>query len=164
MGTQQPKTPDYGGALGNEESSPTFSLNASSNQARLLQPIGEGFGKIQIVPDIVANPYATYEGNDQFLYDVQEVLYGEEAFWRDGQLLVGTALVESANDVTVQIVVPGGAVTLFPDNVESNSNVSQLQLFPTGHPVYSRWLALVTGIAKAILVDSMSVWASNIAK
>lgn len=154
MGTQQPKTPDYGGALGNEESSPTFSLNASSNQARLLQPIGEGFGKIQIVPDIVANPYVTYEGNDQFLYevyglgrgeyDVHEILYGEEAFWRDGQLLVGTALVESANDVTVQIVVPGGAVTLFPDNVESNSNVSQLQLFPTGHPDYSGWMGPYT--------------------
>lgn len=154
MGTQQPKAPDYGGALGNEESSPTFSLNASTNQARLLQPIGEGFGQIQIVPDVVANPYITYEGNDQYLYEVyglgrgeyavKEILYGEEVFWRNGSVVVGSALVENASDVTVQIVPPGSAVTLFPDNVESNSNVSQLQLFPTGHPDYSGWMGPYT--------------------
>ena len=48
----QPKLPS--GATGNEEASPTYSLNGSANQARLLQPIPEGFGRIQVTPDVVA--------------------------------------------------------------------------------------------------------------
>ena len=37
-----------------ESASPTYGLNASNNQARMFQPIGEGFGRMKIVPDRVA--------------------------------------------------------------------------------------------------------------
>ena len=37
--------------------SPTYSINASGNQARLYQPEPEGFGRMKIVPDFVANTW-----------------------------------------------------------------------------------------------------------
>lgn len=146
----QPKSPSMSLESNNEASSPTYSLNASSNQARLLQPVPEGFGKIQITPDIVANPYTTYEGNDQYLYAVygigrgeyvvHEMLFGDDIFWRDGEIIVGSSLVAEDGDIEVEIVAPGNEVTLFPDNVESNPNVSQIQLFHQGHEDYRGWM------------------------
>ena len=144
----QPKLPS--GAVGNEEASPTYSLNGSSNQARLLQPIPEGFGKIQVTPDVVAQPYYTYANNDQYVYQVfgigrgsyqvDTMSFGDEIFWRNGALDTSSSLIAGSGDIEVQIVEPGGAVTLFPDNVESNQNVRQIRLFPNNDPEFSGWM------------------------
>lgn len=145
---QQPK--GISAEMNYEAASPTYSINASTNQARLLQPIPEGFGRIQIVPDIVANAYTTYEGNDQYMYIVygigrgqyvlHEMLFGDDVFWRDGKIIYGSSLVKDEGDIEVEIITPGNKVTLFPDNVESNSNVSQIQLFHQAHEDYSGWM------------------------
>lgn len=147
---QQPKMLGASLETNNEASSPTYSLNASSNQARLLQPVPEGFGKIMIVPDLVANAYTTYEGNDQYMYVVygigrgeyviHEMYFGDDAFWRDGEVIAGSSLVSDEKDMQVEIVKPGNAVTLFPDNVESNPNVTQIQLFHQAHEMYTGWM------------------------
>jgi sulfur carrier protein ThiS len=115
-----------------EQASPTYGLNASNNQARLYQPIGEGFGRIQIVPDRAAQAYAQYIGNDMYLYQVfglgrgsyrvESMAFGDSVFWREGS---GT---DSAYEVEVQLCEPGESVTLFPDNVETSIEVSGQQL------------------------------------
>lgn len=127
----QPNSAINQDALENEESSPTYSINASTNQARLLQVIPEGFGKMQIVPDVVAQPYTMYMGdNDQYLFQVfgcgrgeyvfHSLAFGESVFWKDGQFVpgaysdetslqmisVGTELVRGS--FTGAVTVPGG--------------------------------------------------------
>jgi hypothetical protein len=148
----QPRLPS--GAVGNEEAYPTFSFNGSANQARLLQPVPEGFGKIGATPDIVAQPYYTYENNDQYLYqvfgigrgtyEVHTMSFGEEIFWRNGVLDSNSSLITSQNDVQIQLVAPGESVTLFPDNVESNPNVSGIRLYATNEDDYTGWMGPYT--------------------
>lgn len=123
------------GAMDAEQSSPTYSINSSGNQARLYQTEPEGFGTIKIVPDFVANTWMQYVGNDQigyFVYGIgrghyriDSLSFGETVFWRNGALVP-----DSGYDIQqIQIVEPGHNVTIFPDNVISSDEVSGQQLF-----------------------------------
>jgi hypothetical protein len=122
------------GSSAAEQASPTYGLNASNNQARLYQPIGEGFGRIRIVPDRVAQAWAEYIDNEMYLYQVfglgrgsyqvESMYFGDTAFYGAG--------AESPYDVEVAFYEPGQAVGLFPDNVETSLEVSGQQLFHTG--------------------------------
>lgn len=115
--------------------SPTYSINASGNQARLYQPEPEGFGRMKIVPDFAADTWTQYVGNDQIgyfvygigrgRYEVESLQFGESVFWRDG------ALVEDSpyEIQDIQFVEPGQAVTIFPDNVITSDEVSGQELF-----------------------------------
>lgn len=133
----------------NETSSPTYSINGSGNQARLLQPIPEGFGRIQIVPDVVASPYTTYEDNDQYMYavygigrgsyEIHELKFAEATFWKNGSLSYESALIQDPGDIELEFIEPGNSVTLFPDNVESNPNVTQLQLHTQWSSEFKGW-------------------------
>ncbi len=74
-----------------EAASPTYSVNASGNTARLNQAEGEGFGLMKIVPDYIAQPYTEYSSNDQFAYfvyglgrgeyAVKQMFFGDTKFW-----------------------------------------------------------------------------------
>ena len=122
-----------------EAASPTYSVNASNNQQRLYQPVGEGFGRIQVVPDRVAQAHARYSANEMYLcqvfglgrgeYHVESMSFGDTVFWLDGQLVSGY-------DVEVELLGPGEPVTLFPDNVEGSLEVSGQQLLPTNSPEF----------------------------
>jgi hypothetical protein len=95
-------------ALDAESSSPTYSLNASSNQARLGQPEPEQFGRIKVLPDVAAFPWSEYIGNELYLYQVfgvgrgiyrqESMFFGDVEIWRDGHILADSAYVED-NDV-----------------------------------------------------------------
>lgn len=137
MGTLFPQKMPQGqlGASGAEQASPTYSINASGNQARLYQPEPEGFGRMKIVPDFVASTWTQYIGNDQFgyfvygigrgLYDVESLQFGETVFWRNGALVKGTGY--EIQDI--EFVEPGNPVTIFPDNVITSDEVSGQELF-----------------------------------
>lgn len=51
-----------------ESASPTYSLSASQNQARLYQMIPEVFGTMDVVPDLGAQPWVEFSGNEQYLH------------------------------------------------------------------------------------------------
>lgn len=131
------------GANAAAAASPTYSINASGNQARLYQQEPEGFGRMKVVPDFVANTWTQYVGNDQIgyfvygigrgRYEVESLQFGETVFWRDG------ALVEnSPYDIQdIQLVEPGQAVTIFPDNVITSDEVSGQELFAPNDAEYS---------------------------
>jgi hypothetical protein len=114
-----------------ESASPTYGLNASNNQARLYQPIGEGFGRVKVIPDRVAQTYVKYSDNEYYLYQVfglgrgsyriESMSYGDNVFWRDGELVSGY-------EIEHEYYEAGDPVTLFPDNVETSSEVSGQQL------------------------------------
>lgn len=116
-----------------EQASPTYNINGSGNAARLYQPIPEGFGRMQITPDKIADQWAEYQDNDYYLYqvfgrgrgsyDVESMAFGDVVFWRDGAL-VESAYVQDPTDIQVQLFEPGESVTLFPDNVEAAPGVA----------------------------------------
>lgn len=123
------------GAMNAEQASPTYSINASGNQARLYQNEPELFGYMLITPDFVANTWTEYVGNDQigyFVYSIgrghyviESMQFGETIFWKDGKLVQ-----DSPYEITaLEIVEPGKPVTIFPDNVISSSEVNGQTLF-----------------------------------
>lgn len=78
-----------------EAASPTYSVNASGNTARLNQAEGEGFGLMKVVPDYIAQPYFEYSSNDQYAhfmyglgrgeYAVKQMFFGDTKFWDQAQ-------------------------------------------------------------------------------
>lgn len=112
------------GASQAEQSSPTYSLNGSGNAARLYQVEPEGFGKMLVVPDIIAQQWSQYIANDMFLYqvfgcgrgayDVHELSFGDVVFWKDGAIIESAYSTESGEQYTNVIdeelvqVVDGG--------------------------------------------------------
>lgn len=131
------------GAYDAAKASPTYSINASGNQARLYQNEPEGFGRMKIVPDFVAQTWTQYVGNDQIgyfvysvgrgLYEIETLQFGETVFWRDGALVDGTGY--EIQDI--QFALPGEAVTIFPDNVVTSNEVSGQELFAPNDAEYS---------------------------
>ena len=97
----KPLSPGHSNAL--DTASPTYSIGVSGNQARLLQPEPEGFGRLSVIPDFVAIPYSIFEGNEMYLYQVfglgrglyeqHSMAFGDVVFWRDGELLTDSAYV-----------------------------------------------------------------------
>lgn len=61
-------------------SSPTYSIGAQGNYARLEQPIPEILGRHRVFPDFVTTPYVTYLDNDQYLHHILGVGIGEYEF------------------------------------------------------------------------------------
>jgi hypothetical protein len=119
-----PKTPGQT----KTEASPTYSTDAQGNQARLLSPIPRGYGRHMMFPDFAAQPYTSFENNEQYLYqlfccgvgeyDIQQVRISETAVWSSV-----TGYSSSFDDVQIEIVPPGKKVTLFPTAVQTSSLV-----------------------------------------
>ena len=57
--------------------SPTYSLGAQGNAARLGSPIPVNYGRMRIYPDFAAQPYSEYESNEQYLYQLFCIGQGE---------------------------------------------------------------------------------------
>ena len=57
--------------------SPTYSLQAQGNRARLEQPIPSIYGRLRVFPDFASAPYTVYENNNQFLYHLLVIGQGE---------------------------------------------------------------------------------------
>lgn len=145
MGALFPQSLPQGqlGANAAAAASPTYSINSSGNQARLYQPEPEGFGRMKIVPDFVANTWTQYINNDQIgyfvygigrgRYEVESLQFGESVFWRDGALVK-----DSPYEIQdIQFVEPGQTVTIFPDNVIASDEVSGQELFAPNDAEFS---------------------------
>lgn len=126
-----------------EQADPTYSVSGG-NRARLYEVIGEEFGRMRIVPDQVARPWAYYIGNDQYyyqvlgigrgLYEVESMSFGDTKFWTKNDGLV------SGYEVELEFQEPGQPVSLFPDNVDTSIEVAGQEIFNPNHPEYKGWL------------------------
>lgn len=122
-----------------EAISPTYSWNPTGNTARLFQQIPECFGRMKITPDYIARQWSQYSSNDMYVYvtyglgrgtvTVEKLYLGETLFWENGSITN-----PSYSDARVQIVPPGGRVTLYPDNVETSYEVAGQELFAPNTP------------------------------
>lgn len=125
----QPKTSGLGN--GRESSSPTYNLNAQGNSARLLEAIPRVYGTMRTYPDLASQPYSEYRGNQQYLYQLFCVSLGRV---RIDKILVDETEIGNFEDAQVQIIEPGQAVTLFPDNVIVSDAVSNIELLAPDSP------------------------------
>lgn len=127
-----------------EDSSPTYSLGAANNVARMNQAEPEGFGYMKIMPDRVTYAWPIYIGNEQYIhqvfalgrgtYDIKTLMFGDSIIWSKDKG------IDTAYDVEVEICEPGQPVTLFPDNVEISGEVSGQQLYAMNDPEYTGWI------------------------
>lgn len=120
-----PKPPSAQVARDIAAASPTYSLQAQGNSARIGQPIPEVFGRHVVYPDFAAMPYTEYSGNDQYLYQLLVVGRGH---YDIEQIRIEDTLLENFDEVETQIIAPGGTVTLFPTRVITSSEVSGQEL------------------------------------
>jgi len=106
--------------------SPTYSIQASGNIARLLQPIPCPFGRNRIMLDWAAAPWQEYRGNVQHLYQLFCVGQGE---YDIEQILIGeTDLAVFGGAIAYEVLGPDEVVTLFPDNVVTSADVAGQEL------------------------------------
>nr|MCU0919684.1 MoaD/ThiS family protein [Burkholderiaceae bacterium] len=72
-----PKPPSFASAASLAAPSPTYSLQAQGNYARLDAAIPVQYGRVKAYPDFASQPYAEYSGNEQYLYQLLVVGQGE---------------------------------------------------------------------------------------
>lgn len=116
-----PKLPTPQQAAALAAPSPTYSLQAQGNTARLEAAIPEHFGRHICYPDFAAQPYTEFAGNEQYLYQLLCVGRGEYDL---SDFRIEDTEIESFNEVTYEIVRPGETLDLFPADVVSSIEVS----------------------------------------
>lgn len=120
--------------------SPTYSLQAQGNSARLDDSIPEHFGRHVAFPDYAAQPYSEYSGNEQYLYQLLCVGRGE---YDIEAIRIEDTPIASFDEIDTEIIQPGGALTLFPANVISSVEVAGQDL-PCRTATYSQSGTTVT--------------------
>ena len=96
------------------ETSPTYSLNAQGNQAKLGGVIPVLYGRHIIYPDFAAKPYTEYKDNEQYLCQLHVLTQG---YCEVEQIRIDDTPISSFAEVEYEIVEPNREVTLFNPNV-----------------------------------------------
>lgn len=119
----KPPTSQMSSALSSP--SPTYTLNAQGNQARLGSPIPVIYGRHEIYPDFGAQPYTEFAGNEQYVYQLFCIGQGE---YDIESINIEDTPISSFDEINYEIVTPGGSVTLFPTAVEQSAEVAGQEL------------------------------------
>ena len=119
--SSQPQAAALDASGGLASPSPTYSLSAQGNSARLGQPIPVVYGRHVIYPDFAAMPFAEYGGNEQYVY--QLFCLGQGEFDIEAIRIEDTD-ISSFDEITYEVVPPGAPVTLFPTRVITSVEVS----------------------------------------
>ena len=98
------------------QGSPTYSLQAQGNAARLGSPIPVNYGRMRIYPDYAAQPYSEYDANEQYLYQLLCIGQGQNQVT---DIRLQDTPLSHFDDVSTEIVPPMQKVTLFHTAVVS---------------------------------------------
>ncbi len=110
--------------------SPTYSLQAQGNQARLTQPIPVIYGRHRVYPDLAATPWTEYDGNGQYLHQLHCIGQGEHEV---EQIRIEDTPIASFEEIETELVAPGGAVTLFETDVVTAPEIAGQELIGVNH-------------------------------
>jgi sulfur carrier protein ThiS len=105
--------------------SPTYSLSAQGNKARLGQPIPVLYGRHLIYPDLATQSYQEFVGNEQYLFQLHVIGQGEYDL---EQVRIEDTPISSFEEVQTEVVGPGGSVTLFETDVVTAPEVAGQEL------------------------------------
>jgi len=109
--------------------SPTYSLSAQGNEARLSQPIPVLYGRHLIYPDLATQPYQEFSNNDQYLFQLFCLGQGECDLEK---LRIEDTPIASFEEVIYEVVGPSGTVTLFETDVITAPEVAGQELLSAG--------------------------------
>lgn len=129
--------------------SPTYTLGAQGNRARIGEAVPEIFGRHLVYPDFAAEPYTEFAGNEQYLYQLFAIGAGE---YEIEQLRIEDTAIENFPEVTHELIAPGATVSLFPVNVTTAAEVAGQELL-TGTAVGPFIVNPAGSAANAIAVD-----------
>lgn len=124
---------------------PVYNLQAQGNVARLGGVIPLQYGRLTVSPDLAAEPWSDFVGEDQFLYQLHCLGVGT---YDVHDIYIEDTPITSFEEVTTEIVTPGQNVTLFPTNVETSGEVSGQELLGTneaGHGYVGGFTANTAG-------------------
>ena len=107
------------------ETSPTYSLNAQGNQAKLGGVIPVLYGRHIIYPDFAAKPYTEYKDNEQYLHQLHVITQG---FCEIEQIRIDDTPISSFAEVQYEVVEPNKTVTLFNPNVVVATEIAGQEL------------------------------------
>ena len=118
-----PSTQQLSGLKQVEQSSPspTYSLDAQGNTARLGSAIPEHFGRHIVWPDLAAQPYQEYSGNEQFLYQLMCIGRG---YYDIESIKIEETDINNFDEIDYEVIEPHGELTLFPGNVITSGEVA----------------------------------------
>lgn len=105
--------------------SPTYSLQAQGNQARLGNPIPVIYGRHLIYPDFASQPYYAYANDEQYVFQVHCIGQGE---YNIEKIRIEDTPISSFEEITYQIINPGQTNTLFRDDVVTSPEVAGQEL------------------------------------
>lgn len=105
--------------------SPTYSLQAQGNEARLGSPIPVIYGRHLIYPDFAAQPYYRYQNNEQYVYQLHCIGQG---YYDVEQIRIEDTPVSSFKEITYQVIWPHGKNMLFDEDVVTSAEVAGQEL------------------------------------
>ncbi len=105
--------------------SPTYSLQAQGNSARLGNPIPVIYGKHLIYPDFASQPYYRYQNNEQYVYQLHCIGQGS---YDIEQIRIEDTPISSFKEITYQILNPGEKNTLFDEDVVTSAEIAGQEL------------------------------------
>lgn len=97
---------------------PTYAIAGGTNGARLWEAMAIVFGSHKVIPDLAANTYTQYIGNDQYLNQAFHFgLQGEAIKIND--ISIGDTPIINFSGVEIQRSPASGELSLFPINVDT---------------------------------------------
>lgn len=123
-----PPSPTLPTVASQQAPSPTYSLQGQGNSARLGEPIPVIYGRHIVYPDFAATPYTEYVNNEQFLFQLHVIGQG---LYDIEQIRIEDTPISSFEEITSEIIQPGGQVTLFDADVVTAPEVAGQELLAT---------------------------------
>lgn len=105
--------------------SPTYSLQAQGNEARLGNPIPVIYGRHLIYPDFASQPYYRYIDNEQYVYQFHCIGQGE---YDVEQIRIEDTPISSFEEITCAVIRPGERNSLFDEDVVTSAEVAGQEL------------------------------------
>ena len=115
-------------------SDPVFSTKGQSNSIRLGEPIECPYGKNRLYPSYASRPYFQYIDNDQFQYTLFCIGQG---YYEIESIQIGDSDINQYQEVTYEVVEPGGTVSLFPTNVYTSVEAGGQELLGPNEDGYT---------------------------
>lgn len=105
--------------------SPTYSLQAQGNQARLGNPIPVIYGRHLVYPDFASQPYYEYIDNEQYVYQLHCIGQGE---YDIEKIMIEDTPISSFKEITYEILPPNTKNTMFAEDVVTSTEISGQEL------------------------------------
>ena len=116
-----------------EQADPVYSSRGQQNQNRRSSPVEDPYGRNRLWPSYAAAPYASFDSNNQYLYQLFCLGQGE---YDIEAVQIEDTNITNFQEVEYEIIPPNGAMSLFPNNVVSSAAVIGLDLLAPNQDSY----------------------------